>query len=79
MQIKNSSNQTCGHARIKETTIHWHVLFRLQLIVNVKDCSMRSPLEKLPQRIVVCSVVANYSQGINKRPSAKISGLEISV
>jgi hypothetical protein len=49
MQIKIGCNATCGHARVEESTRHWHVLLHLRLIVNVKGCSTRSPFGKLPQ------------------------------
>ena len=53
MQNQKSSKQTLGHARVSKSTKHWHVLLRPQMSLNVKGLSEKSPLEKLPQKIVV--------------------------
>ena len=62
---KGAPRKHFGPAKVHASTIHWHVFLHPELIVNVKDCLVRSPLRKLPQMIVVFIVVANCFQGIN--------------
>ena len=45
---QKSSKHTSGHTKVYKSTRHWYKLLRLQMSVNVKGCSVKSPLEKPP-------------------------------
>ena len=60
---KKNSKPTCNHAKAYGSTIHWHVFLALQMSVNVKNSSQKSPLEKWSRRIVVLTIVAGCFHG----------------